>query len=94
MGSIPGLVRSSGGGHGNPLQYSRLKNPMDRGSWQAIVHRITESATTGQLTLTLTHTHTHTHTQGPDLQKWSLKENSLQFLGLNVPSYFFEILTD
>ena len=39
MGSIPGLGRSPGGGHGNPLQYSCLENPMDRGAWQATVHR-------------------------------------------------------
>ena len=32
VGSIPGLERSPGGGHGNPLQYSRLENPMDRGA--------------------------------------------------------------
>ena len=32
-GSIPGLERSPGGGHGNPLQYSFLENPMDRGAW-------------------------------------------------------------
>ena len=42
-GSIPGLGRSPGGGHGNPLEYSCLENPMDRGAWQAIVHRVTES---------------------------------------------------
>ena len=36
-GSIPELGRSAGGGHGNPLQYSHLGNPMDRGAWQAIV---------------------------------------------------------
>ena len=35
-GSIPRLGRAPGGGHGNPLQYSFLKNPMDRGAWQAI----------------------------------------------------------
>ena len=35
---IPGLGRSPGGGHGNPLQYSFLENPMDRGAWQATVH--------------------------------------------------------
>ena len=39
MGSIPGLGRSPGGGHGNPLQCSCLENPMDRGAWQATVHR-------------------------------------------------------
>ena len=35
MGSIPGSGRSPGGGHGNPLKYSSLENPMDRGAWQA-----------------------------------------------------------
>ena len=35
VGSIPGLGRSPGGGHVNPLQYSCLENPMDRGAWQA-----------------------------------------------------------
>ena len=39
--SIPGSGRSPGGGHGNPLQYSCLKNPMDRGAWQATVHGVT-----------------------------------------------------
>ena len=38
-GSIPGLGRSPGGGHGNPLQYSCLENPMDRGACRATVHR-------------------------------------------------------
>ena len=45
-GSIPGLGRPLRGGHGNPLQYSCLENPMDRGAWQATVHRVTESDTT------------------------------------------------
>ena len=44
-GSIPGLERSPGVGKGNPLQYSCLENPMDRGAWQATVHRITNSQT-------------------------------------------------
>ena len=44
-GSIPRLGRSSGGGHGNPLQYSFLENPMDRGAWWATVHRVTKSQT-------------------------------------------------
>ena len=43
MGSIPGLGRSPGGGRGNPLQYSRLENPRDRGAWRATVHGVTES---------------------------------------------------
>ena len=37
------LERSSGGGHGNPLQYFCLENPMERGAWQATVHRVGES---------------------------------------------------
>ena len=44
-GSIPGLGRSCGGGHGNPLQYSCLENPMDRGAWWAAVHGVTQSQT-------------------------------------------------
>ena len=44
-GSIPGSVRSPGGGHGSPLQYSYLENPMERGVWQAIVHRVTKNQT-------------------------------------------------
>ena len=45
-GSIPGLEKSPGGGHGNPLQYSCLENPVDRGAWQAIVHMVAKSHTT------------------------------------------------
>jgi len=43
--STPGLGRSPGEGHGNPLQYSCLENPMDRGAWWATVHGITKSQT-------------------------------------------------
>ena len=42
MGSIPGWGRSPGEGNGNPLQYSCLEDPMDRGAWQAIVHGVTK----------------------------------------------------
>ena len=42
-GSIPGLGRSPGESHGNPLQYSCLENSTDRGGWQAIVHKVTKS---------------------------------------------------
>ena len=45
VGSIPGLGRTPGGGHGNPLQYFCLENPMDRGAWQATVHRVAKSQT-------------------------------------------------
>ena len=44
-GSISRSGRSPGGGHSNPLQYSCLENPMDRGAWQTKVHRVTESWT-------------------------------------------------
>ena len=44
-GLIPGSRRSPGEGNGNPLQYFRLGNPMDRGAWQAIVHGVTKSGT-------------------------------------------------
>ena len=42
---IPGLGRSPGGGHGHPLQYSCLENPVGRGAWQATVHRVTKGQT-------------------------------------------------
>ena len=42
MGLIPGLGRSPGGGHGNPLQYFCLDNSTDRGAWQVTVHRVAE----------------------------------------------------
>ena len=44
-GLIPGLGRSSGGGHDNPLQCSCLENPMDRGTWWPTVRRVTKSQT-------------------------------------------------
>ena len=52
--TIPGLGRSAGGGHGNPLQYSCLENAMDRGTWQATVPGVAKSQT--RLS---THAHTH-----------------------------------
>jgi len=44
-GLIPGSGRSPGEGHSNPLQYSSLENPMDRGAWCATVHRVATSWT-------------------------------------------------
>ena len=58
LGSIPGLGRSSGGGNGNPLQYSCLENSMDGGAWLATVHGVSKSLK--QLSV---RAHTHTHTQ-------------------------------
>ena len=54
-GSIPGLGRSLGEGNGNPLRYSCLDNPMDRGAWHTTVHRIAMSRT--ELKQLSTHTH-------------------------------------
>ena len=45
MGLIPGLGRSPEGGHDNPLHYSCLENPMDKGFWQATVHGVAKSRT-------------------------------------------------
>ena len=44
-GLIPGSGRFPGEGNGNPLQYSCLENPMDRGAWRATVHRVAKSQT-------------------------------------------------
>ena len=45
VGSIPGSGKSPGEGNGNPLQYSCLENPMDRGAWWATVHGVMKSQT-------------------------------------------------
>ena len=45
VNSVPGLGRSPGAGHGNPLQYSCLENPVKRGAWQATVHGVAKSPT-------------------------------------------------
>ena len=59
-GLIPGLERSPGGGNGNPLQYSYLGNPMDKGYWWAPWGRKESDMTE--------HTHTHTHTHHTHLK--------------------------
>ena len=48
--SIPGSERSRGGGHDNPLWYSCLENPMDRGAWWATVHGVAKSLDTTEET--------------------------------------------
>ena len=61
VGSIPGSGRPPGGGNDNPLQYSCLENPMDRGIWQATVHGVAKSRT--HLS-NRAHTHTHEDPKG------------------------------
>ena len=56
VGSVPGSGKFPGGGHGSPLQYSSLENPMHRRAWQATVHRVRKSWT--QLKRLSMHTHT------------------------------------
>ena len=63
---ITKLGRSSGGGHGNPLQYSCLENPTDKRTWKATVHRVTKSQT--QLKLLSTHVVEDTKFSGGDIQ--------------------------
>ena len=50
MGFIPGLGRSLGEGHGNPLQSSCLENPMDRGPWRATVHKVAKESDMTEVT--------------------------------------------
>ena len=60
MRSIPGWGRSPGGGNGNPIQYSCLEDPINRGACWATVHGVAESDTTERLSAcACTHTHTH-----------------------------------
>ena len=59
-GSIPGSGRSPGEGNGNPLQYSFLENPMNRGAWQATVHGGHKESDTTE------HAHTYTHAHLPE----------------------------
>ena len=61
MGSVPGLWWSPGVRYGNPLQYSCMKNPMDRGAPLAIVHGVTKRRTWLSMHVCV-HTRTHTHT--------------------------------
>ena len=59
MGSILGLGRSPGRGHGYPLRYCCIKNPMDRGAWWATVHGVSKNWTWLKLISMRAHTHTH-----------------------------------
>ena len=90
---IPGLGRSPGGGHGNPLQYSCLENSMDRGTWWVTVHGVKNSGTWLNVFVHAhTHTYTHAHTndrkgigcKNPDMEDWFL-ENCRRMALLNWP---------
>ena len=61
-GLIPASGGSPGGGNGNPLHYSCLQNPIDRGAWPTTVHGVTKELDMTEHTHTHTHSHTHTHT--------------------------------
>ena len=68
MDSIPGSGRYPGGGRGNPLQYSCLENPIDRGAWWATVHRVTKNQT-----WLSQWARTHTHTLCPQSTEYSFQ---------------------
>ena len=63
-GSIPGSGRCPGGGRGNPLQYSCLENPVDRGAWPVIVHSVTKSRTLKGLSMRARYTGTGVQVPG------------------------------
>ena len=70
MGSTPGWGRTPGEGRGNPLQYSRLANSMDRGAWRATVHEVSKSQTRLNDSA---HTHATTKTKRSRILKKELK---------------------
>ena len=78
VGSAPGLGRAPGGEHGSPLQYSCLKNPMDKGAWRTTVHRVRKSRT--QLKQLSTHT-----TVCTDLI-WNLSYKKINCIHFIMPS--------
>ena len=69
---IPGSGRSLGGGQGNPLQYSCLENPTDRGAWQVVVHRVATSQTQRKQVNT-----THTHWEAVSTYQLTTAESSI-----------------
>ena len=86
VGSIPGWGRSPGGGHGNPLRYSCLENPMDRGAWWSMVHRIAESWKWLKQFGTPAHNlmNTHTHVIGEGTQPYFSPRNPDSSKNLSV----------
>ena len=88
LGLIPELGRSPGGGHGNPLQYSCLENPMDRGAWRSTVHGVTESRT-GLIASVLTHAHTRLSFSSDDGKRSECRKSTstsrIQISSISVP---------
>ena len=82
MGSTPGSGRSSGWGHGNPLQYSYLENSMNRGAWRSMVHRIAEKDTTEATE----HTYTHFCSNAWYCPKWDIVHCFQKLLFLDYAS--------
>ena len=88
MGSIPGWERSLGGGNGNPLQYSCLESPMDRGVWQATVHGVAKSHTTERLSM---HACTRMNQEAFSCKKW--KRMAIDFQTIDYQSAIPEPIT-
>ena len=92
-GLIPGSGRSSGKGHVNPLQYSFLENPMDRGAWRATIHRVAQSRTwlkwLGTHTLKQAQNYFFSQTHPPSrVDDKQLPDNSLRFHGKCTEFYW------
>ena len=88
LGSIPGLGRSPGEGNGNPLQYSCLENPMDRGAWWATVHGIAKSRTRLSVFTSLHFTSVYSYHR---FLISSASVRSLPFLSFIVPIFALNI---
>ena len=71
----PWIAKTPGGGHGNPLQYSCLENPMDRGAWRPTVHKVAKSWTR----LKRLSTHTSIHPQPQEAALWSFHVGPYNF---------------
>ena len=87
-GLIPGLGRSPGEGHGNPLQYSCLDNAMDRGAWRATVHGVARSRTQQKPS---EHTHIDTWAWDASLDAHKLKQYPLPAGRTAPPAFGLEI---
>ena len=87
-GSIPGSGRTSGGGNGNSLRYSCLKNPMDKGAWWATVHDFSKSQT-----WLSDWAHTYTCTNMTILQSVKVTKNSWYNMKLRIFLYHLYLLS-